>query len=149
MITLAIALIGVAVGFIGWFRPVPHHDQPGPKPTYTDQQVASAKAKVCAAVGKLDRAVSVGNAEPKGSDALVAAINTRQIFDVFSRNLLATLADEPATPADLAAAVRAQADTLEQIVIEYQDGFGTSDPEVHPLVDANSASANKIRQLCK
>jgi hypothetical protein len=48
LITLAIALIGVAVGFVGWFRPAPHHDQPPspPKPSYTDQQVATAKAKV-------------------------------------------------------------------------------------------------------
>jgi hypothetical protein len=148
-IALAIALVALTVSLVGWFRPAPHNTQPPPKPTYTDQQVADAKAKVCAVFGQLDRAVVVGNGEPRGSDALVAAINTRQIFDVFSRNLLATLAEEPATPADLAAAVRTQADTLEQIVIEYQDGFGTSDPQVRPLVDANSASADKIRQLCK
>ncbi len=59
LITLAIALIGVAVGFVGWFRPVPHHDQPPPKPTYTEQQTADAKAKVCAAFGQVDRALGV------------------------------------------------------------------------------------------
>jgi hypothetical protein len=146
---LAIALIALAVGLVGWFRPVPHNSQPPPKPTYTQPQIADAKAKVCAAFAKLDRAVGVLKALPNGSDSLVAAIDTRQVFDVFSRYLLATLAEEQATPADLAAAVREQASTLEDVVIGYQDGFGTSDPELRPVVDANSASADTIRQLCK
>ena len=148
-IAIAIALIGVAVGFVGWFRPTPHNNQPPPKPTYTAQQTADAKAKVCAAFGKLDRAVGVGNALPRGSDTVVAAINSRQIFDVFSRYLLATLAEEPATPADLAAAVRKQASALEEVVIAYQEGFSNSDPEMQPVVDANSAAADTIQQLCK
>jgi hypothetical protein len=145
---LLIALIALAVGLVGWFRPVPHNNEPPPKPAYTQQQVADAKAKVCAAVGKLDRAVSVGNGLPKGNDPLVASINTRQIFDVFSRHLLATLAEEPATPADLATAVRKEADTLAEVVIGYEDGLGTSDPELKPVVDANSAAADTVRQLC-
>jgi len=148
-VTLAIALIGVAVGFVGWFRPVPHNNPPPPKPTYTAQQTADAKAKVCAVFGKLDRAVGVLKALPNGRDELVAAIDTRQVFDVFGRHLLATLTEEPATPTDLATAVREQATTLEEVVIGYQDGLGTSDPELRPVVDANSASADTIRQLCK
>jgi hypothetical protein len=145
---LAIALIALAVGLAGWFRPVPHNNQPPPKPTYTEQQAADARAKVCTAVGQFDRAVSVGNALPKGSDPLVAAINTRQIFDVFSRHLLETLTEEPATPSDLATAVRTEASTLREVVIAYQDGLGTSDPALRPIVDASSAAADKIRQLC-
>jgi len=148
-IAIAIALIGVAVGFVGWFRPTPHNNQPPPKPTYSAQQTADAKAKVCAAVGKLDRAVSVAKGLPKGPDPLVASINVRQIFDVFSRHLLATLAEEPATPADLATAVRKQADTLAEVVIGYEDGFGTFDPELKPVVDANSAATDTTQRLCK
>ena len=149
LMTLAIALAGVAIGFVGWFRPVPHHDQPPSKHTYTDQQVAEAKAKVCAAFGKLDRAGGVNNALPRGSDPVVAAVNSRQIFDVFSRYLLATLAEEPATPADLATALREQARTLEEVVILDEEGFSNSDPELKSVVDANSASADTIRRLCK
>jgi hypothetical protein len=148
-IAIAIALIGVAVGFVGWFRPAPHNNQPSPKPTYTAQQTADAKAKICAAFAKLDRAGGVNNALPRGSDPVVAAVNSRQIFDVFSRYLSATLAEEPATPADLATAVRKQASTLEDVVIADEDGFSNSDPELRPLVNANSASADTIRQLCK
>jgi hypothetical protein len=104
---------------------------------------------VCAAFGKLDRAGGVLVALPKSSDELVGAINTRQVFDVFSRYLLATLAEEPATPADLATAVREQANTLEEVVIDYQEGYVKTDPEMRPAVDANSSSADTIRQLCK
>jgi hypothetical protein len=146
---LALALIALVVGLVGWFRPVPHNNQPPSKPTYTAQQTADAKAKVCAAFAKLDRAGGVNNALPRGSDPVVAAVNSRQIFDVFSRYLSATLAEEPATPSDLATAVREQATTLEQVVILDQEGFSNSDPELKPVVDANSASADTIRQLCK
>jgi len=146
---LAIALVALAVGVGAWFRPVPNTNQPPPKPTYTAQQTADAKAKVCDAVGKFNRAVSVGNGLPRGSDPVVAAINSRQIFDVFSRHLLATLAAEPATPSDLAAAVREEASTLEEVVIAYQDGLSNSDPELKPVLDASSAAADTIQKLCK
>ena len=64
---LAISLIALAVGAVGWFRPVLHNNQPPPKPAYTDQQTAQAKANVCAAFEKLERAVNVVNAVPEGT----------------------------------------------------------------------------------
>lgn len=148
-VALAVALIALAVGVVGWFHPAPDNNQSPPQPTYTEKQIADAKAKVCTAYGKLDRAVGVLNALPNGPDKLVAAINTRQVFDVFSRYLLAALAEEPATPPDLATAVRKDASSLEEAVIGYQDGFSNSDPEMRPVVDANSRAADTIRQLCK
>jgi hypothetical protein len=147
--SLLIALIALAVGIAAWFRPAPHNDQPPPKPAYTQQQIADAKAKVCTAFGNVDRAVGVANALPHGSDSLVAAINMRQVFDVGSRHLFATLAEEPATPADLESAVRKQASTLEEAVIDYQNGLSNSDPQMQPLVTANTETSNTIRQLCK
>jgi hypothetical protein len=146
---LAIALVALAVGIAALFRSTPHNDHASPTPTYTQQQIADAKAKVCAAVGKFNLAVSVGNSLPKSSDALVTDLNSRQIFDVFSRLFLATLTEEPATPADLATAVREQASALEEAVIAYQDGHGISDPEMRPILDASSAAADKTQQLCK
>jgi hypothetical protein len=146
---LAIALVALAVGLVGWFRPAPHTNPPPSNPTYTAQQTADAKAKVCGAVEKFNRAVSVNNALPRGNDPIVAAVNSRQIFDVFSRHLLATLAEEPATPADLATAVRELASTLEEAVIEYEDGLSNSDPEMRPNLDASSTAADTIQRLCK
>lgn len=146
---LAIALIALAIGLAAWFRATPHNNQPPPKAAYTQQQISDAKAKVCAAFEQVDRALGVANALPNGSDTLVTALNIRQVFDVGSRHLLATLAEEPATPPDLAAAVRNQAGTLEEAVIDYQDGFSNSDPQMRSVVDANTAATNTIRQLCK
>ncbi|HWF68984.1 MAG TPA: hypothetical protein VG187_05370 [Mycobacterium sp.] len=146
---LAIALIALAVGLVGWFRPAPHNNQPLPKPTYTEQQTADAKAKVCAAFGELDRAVGVLKALPHGTDPVVEAVNIRQVFDVFSRHFFATLSEEPATPADLATAMRKQASSLEELVIGYQDGFTSADPEMQPSLHVNDATADTIRQLCK
>ena len=146
---MAIAVIALAVGIVGWFRPATHNNQPPPKPTYTAEQTADAKAKICAAFGQVDRALGVANALPSGSDSLVTALNIRQVFDVGSRHLFATLAEEPAAPADLATAVRKQASTLEEAVIDYQIGLSNSDPDMQPVVEANTATAVTIRQLCK
>ena len=151
-IAIAIALIGVAVGFVGWFRPAPHTNQPPPEPTYTAQQTADAKAKICGAFGKVTRAVDVANRVPRGSDAtavLAAATTMRQAFDVGSRYLFVTLANEPATPADLAIATRKEASSLQEGVMGYLDGLTNSDPEMRPLVDANTEAAATIRGLCK
>lgn len=146
---LLIALIALAVGIAAWFRPASHSNQHPPKPAYTQQQIADAKSKVCAAFGKLDRASEMAKAQAIGSDQLAIDINTRQIFDVFSRYLRATLSEEPASPPDLANAVREQASTLEEAVIDYEVGLRKSDPEMKPLFDANNASADTIRRLCK
>jgi hypothetical protein len=151
---LLIALVSLAVGLAGWFRSAPHNDQSQvpPKPTYTDQQIADAKAHVCAAFGKVERAVDVAQALPGASDAtaqLVVATSTRQVFDVGSRYLLMKLAEESATPPDLATAVRKEAYSLQEGVIGYLDGLTNSDPDMRPLVDANTQAAATIRRLCK
>jgi hypothetical protein len=149
---IAIALIALAVSLVGWFRPAPHTNQLPPTPAYTEKQTADAKANVCAAFGKLQRAVEVAKAVPRGDDAngqLAAATTIRQVFDVFSRYLLATLAEEPAAPADLATAVRKEAHSLKEGVIGYLDGLTNSDPDMRPLVDANTEAAATTRQLCK
>ncbi len=127
---LAIALIALAVGLGGWFRPVPHNNQPPPKPTYTDQQIADAKAKVCAAFGKLDRAVGVLNARPKWrrrTAVLAVATSTRQVLDVFGGRYLSTHLDqEPATPTDLANRSSEAVECVsEAMVIGYLDGLIT------------------------
>jgi hypothetical protein len=151
-VAIAIALIGVAVGFVGWFRPVPQNNPPPLKAVYTAQQTADAKAHVCAAYSKFERALEVAKAAPRGNDEtahLAESTNLRQVFDVGSRYLATTLAEEPAAPADLAAAVRKEASSLRDGVMGYLDGLPNSDPQMKPLVDANSEASETIRELCK
>lgn len=149
---LAIALAALAVSVVGWFHPTPHNKQPPPKATYTHQEVNSAKANVCAAFGQVDRALGVaadlvGSSDPTA--VLAVATSTRQVLDFGNRYLLAKLAEEPATPSDLATALRKQADAYQKLVIGYLDGLHYGDRDIQPAADASVEAANTIKGLCK
>jgi hypothetical protein len=150
---LAIALIALAVGVVGWFHTTSHNNEPPPKPIYTDQQVASAKSDVCAAFDKIEHAVSVSDNERASSSdrasQLGAAALARQVLDFGSRYLLAKLADEPATPADLASAIRQEANAFQDLFIGYIDGVSISDPALQPAANANDEARTTIQRLCK
>ncbi len=151
-IAIAIALIGVAVGFIGWFRPAPHTNQPPPKPTYTAQQAADTKAKVCAAFGKVQHSRDLVQEQVGSSDhatQLGVAALTEIDLDFTNRYLLTTLAEEPATPPELAATVRKQADAFQEILINYLDGLYKSDPAMQPALNASDEATATIQRLCK
>ncbi len=105
--SLVIALLAIGLAIGSWFRPVPGTNAPPkpPTPTYTDQQVANAKASVCGAYQKVSHALSVANARNGGADptaGLAVATNTRQVLDAGGRYLLTKLTEETATPPDLA-----------------------------------------------
>ncbi|MGH8300133.1 MAG: hypothetical protein ACRET5_01550, partial [Steroidobacteraceae bacterium] len=140
---------GLAIGC--WFRPLPDN-KPAPAPTYTDQQVANAKASVCAAFAKVDHALDLADSEPVGSDRteqLAVAALSRIAFDAGSRYLLTTLAEEPATPPELATAVRNEANSLQELLIGFLGGIRNSDPAQQPAVNANNEATATIRRLCK
>jgi hypothetical protein len=149
---LAIALVALAVGLVGWFRPVPHNNQPSPKPTYTDQQVATAKANVCTAFGKIDRAVDLVQAQVGSNDHAtqvgVAAL-TEILLDFGSRYLSTALDEEPATPSELATAVRKKTNAYKEMLVNYLDGIHLSDQAMQPAVTASDQATDTIRQLCK
>jgi hypothetical protein len=151
-IAIAIALIGVAVGFVGWFRPAPHNNQPAPKPTYTAQETAEAKAHMCTAFGKVENALHLADARNGSNDptALLAlAEGAWQAFDTGSRYLLTKLAEEPAIPPELATAVRDQANAFQELLINYLDGLHNSDPAMQPAVKASDAATLTIQRLCR
>jgi hypothetical protein len=150
---LAIALIALSVGLAAWFRPLPRNDQTTAKPTYTDQQVASAKASVCNAFGQVSHGLNLADTESANSSdrgAKVAAVAlTRQVLDFGSRYLLEKIAEEPATPAALATAVRQQANAYQELLIGYINGAAATDPSLQPSLKASDDAADTIRQLCK
>ena len=149
---LAIALIALAVGVAAWFRSTPHNNQPPPKPAYTDQQVVNAKTNVCAAFEKVDHSLALAYARNGGSDPtaqLAVATSTQLTLDAGSRYLSVTLADEPATPADLATAVRKQTDAYQKALIGFLNGLTVSDPSQQPNVHASDEATTTIRQMCK
>jgi hypothetical protein len=144
-------LVTLGVAIVGWFRPLPNN-KPAPVPRYTDQQVADAKAHVCAAYEQVRKAGDVAGARNGGSDPtsiLAVATSTRQVLEVGSRYLTTKLETQPATPPDLAAAVRKLANVYQEMTIDYLDGLSNSDPELDPLLRAGDEAHSTIEKLCK
>jgi hypothetical protein len=144
----AITLIAVAAAVAAWLRPIPVAKPAAPQtPAFSEQQISDARAKVCAAYAEIHHAVDV-NAPRKGGDdptaQLAVATNMRQIYIAGSAYLLTKLADEPATPIDLATATSKVAKLFQALTIEGS----VSDPSVEAYNDVN-ATAETIQSLCK
>lgn len=149
--SLAIALVAIGLAIGCWVRPVSGAKAP-PTPTYTDQQVATAKAHVCAVFANVDHALAQAYARNGGGDPtaqLAVADGTQLALEAGSRYLSTTLAAEPATPADLADAIRTQAGAYQKALIGFLNGLAVSDPAQQPSVTASDDATMTIRGLCK
>ncbi|WIM87337.1 hypothetical protein PT015_21215 [Candidatus Mycobacterium wuenschmannii] len=143
-----VSLISVGAAVAAWLRPIPHETLAAPAaPTYTEQQIADAKSKVCAAYQKVRRA-SDANANRKGGDdptsQLAVAVNDRQIYVAGSAYLLTVLDDAPAAPGELSAAVRNLARLFQVITLN----FLASDASAPERTDADQATAS-IEGFCR
>ncbi len=147
-VMLLITLVAVSVAVAAWLRPIPHNTAATPPaPSYSDQQVADAKSKVCAAYARVRHTAEM-NANRTGGDdptaQLAVAVNERQIFVAGSAYLLTTLSEEPATPGELASAVRKLTD-LYQVIVLNGLASDPSDPEKKTALGVVST----IEDLCK
>jgi hypothetical protein len=143
-----ITLLAVGAAVAAWLRPIPHEPSAKPAaPSYSEQQVADAKSKVCAAIEKVKKANTMNSNRNGGDDPngqLLIAVNGRQVYVASSQYVLTTLADEPATPAELIAAGHRLANLYQVIAM---DGLA-SDPS-QAARDAASATGTSIDGLCK
>jgi len=147
LLVIALAALGLAIG--SWFRPVSNTKAPT-APNYTNQRVAEAKANVCAAFRTVHQAITVTNHREHGNDptsTLAAATSARQAFAAGSVYLMTSLSDEPATPPDLAHAVRGLATVFQQLTVTYLAEL--SDSALDPLLHAGDEATLTIEQLCK
>jgi hypothetical protein len=141
-------LVTLSVAIVGWFRPA--QPRPPSPPTYTAQQTADAKAKVCAAYDKVHSAVKGGASRDEGSDPtaqLAFALNGRQALLAGSEYLRTVLSAEPATPNDLATMLRKLTDVFQELVIDYLNGLNESQMQT-PLQAGNEATL-AIEGLCR
>ncbi len=147
-VMLLITLVAVGAAVAAWLRPIPRDTSATPpKPTYSEQEIAEAKSKVCAAYEKVHHASVTNSGRTGGNDPtaqLAVAINERQIYEAGSAYLFTTLANEPATPSDLAAATRKLADVFQVLTLDNL----ASDTAV-PEQDAANGTALAIQGLCK
>jgi hypothetical protein len=107
---------------------------------------------MCAAYQQVRKAGDVAGARNGGTDPtaiLAVATSTRQVLEVGSRYLITKLSEEPATPPDLAGAVRKLADAYQELTINYLDGLSNSDSELTPLLRAADEAHATIEKLCK
>jgi hypothetical protein len=141
-------LVTLVVAIVGWFRPAP--PQPPAVPTYSSQQVADARAAICTAYEQVRKAGDLAGARSGGTDPiglLAVATSSRQVFEAGSRYLSTKLADLPATPPDLAAAIRKLASVYQQLAIDYL--AEAPDSETDPLVRSGTDAHATIEGLCR
>lgn len=149
-LVIALAAVGVAIG--AWFSPL-RHNEPSPAPSppsFSDQQVTEAKAKVCAAYEQVHKAVLSNTGRSGGSDPtaqLAVAANARMALFDGGQYLLSRLTEEPATPPDLAKATRALVASYQQLAIDYM--ADATDREKEASGDAVNKAGTTVYQICK
>ena len=127
--------------------------RPAPAPSTAPasaEQTAQAKARACSAYTTVSTAVSLQAHANLGIELVAVqavAANARLAMGDGGSYLLAHL--DPATPPDLAAAMRSFADGLQDITMNALAGVTNDDPaQAARLRDAETASA-RVADLCK
>ena len=151
---LAVAVLAlVAFGLASWalLRPAGGSGS-ATAPTYTDVQRTDAKAKVCAAFATVRTGVSQntnlqapGGAEDIVGNLAVAANARLSLYDG-GQYLLARV--DPATPPDLATAVRSFGNTLMDIGAAATAGERNTDPKQAARLGDADAANRTIGGLC-
>lgn len=150
LVSLAIALVAIGVATAAWLRPVPPAYSPPPAPTYSSQQVADAKGRVCAAYERVHHAV-LANTGRSGDDdpasQLGLAANARIALFDSGVYLLQTLTREPAAPSALSEAAHALADSYQTLALAYM--AEATDAEIKSSRDAVEATGSKVNEICR
>lgn len=150
---LALAVVSLGVGIVGWFHRQPH-DKPSPAPsapTFTSQQISDAKENVCAA-HRIVRQAGVGcHRQIAGRVSgyrvgLIGIQHGRLALYSGGDYLLRRLTAEPATPAELRDAVRSLANALQELAVNYL--AGAPDSVVTPLRLALERDTRAVDPLC-
>lgn len=142
-------LVTLGVAIAGWFRPAPANKVPA-APRYTDQQMADAKAKVCSTYEQVRKAVVANTSRNGGDDptaTLAVAANARTALYDGGDYLSKTLAQEPATPPELAKAIQILVNSYQQLAIDYM--AEVPDSEQQSSRDAVSNAGTTVYGLCK
>lgn len=148
-VSIGIALVSVGIAIGAWFRPLPKNEPPA-APTYSSQQVADAKAKVCAAYRVVRKALAATGSRDGGTDptaTLAVATSSRQALAVGSQYLSSKLDEAPATAVDLANAVHKLAGLYREIAINYLAEVDEAD--IEPLRRAAEQPSLDIDRLCQ
>ena len=153
--TSLIALIALGVGLWARLQPAPAATI---SPHFSDQQVAEARGRACAAFNTvhaalsntLQNAMSVHNNPGSGSgrgEVHAASADARLAMADGATYLLSRL--EPATPAPLATEIHSFAENLQDIVMNGLGGISGTDPVQTARLRESDAQTTRIADLCK
>ncbi len=145
-IALLVAVIAVAVAVWALLRPLPASTPPAP----TSQQSADAKGRACNAYHTVTAAVSLQTHADLGPDPVAlqaVAANARLAMSTGASYLLART--DPATPAELAAAIRSFAANLQDISMNALAGVPNDDLAQAARLHDGEATSARIGDLCK
>jgi hypothetical protein len=141
-------LVAVGVAVVGWLRP--GWAKAPATPTYSDQQVAAAKAKVCGAYDRVHHAVLANTGREGGTDpALLLGVAANARIALFDSGIYLdkVLAQAPATPTDLADATRALASAYQELALDYMAEATESDVQSASQVIEKTGST--VQEKCK
>jgi hypothetical protein len=77
------------------------------------------------------------------------ATAVRQVLDFGNRYFLGELAKEPATPPDLAEAMRTLASSYRETTLGLLDGLTNTDAELKPTLSAGDEAMLTVQRLCR
>ncbi|SPM36386.1 hypothetical protein MRAB57_4227 [Mycobacterium rhizamassiliense] len=124
--------------------------KPPTAPAYSAQQIADAKKKVCAEYQKVHTAIKASTGRDMGADPTaqqVYGLTGRQALLAGSEHLRTVLSSEPATPEEIATAIRKLTGLFQELTIDYLNSMPDSDME--PTVHAADETTLAIEGLCK
>jgi hypothetical protein len=144
---IALALALIAIGIAVWaLVAVPKSASAKP----TGQQTADAKNRACTAYTTVRKAVVLQTHSDLGTgpvEVATVAANARLAMSSGGSYLLARL--DPATPDDLATAIRSFASDLQDISMYAQAGLGSNDPAQAGRLRDGETDSGRVAGLCK
>jgi hypothetical protein len=149
---VALVLSVVAIGLAAWtaLRPTASGSN---EPTYTTAQQSDAKTAICAATDLVRRGVSLNtNLQIPGGEgdvagSLAVAANARVSLSDGGQYLITRL--DPATPTELADAVKQFANTLLDIGAAATAGSPNTDPDQAARLRTADTQNNAVIERCK
>ncbi len=143
-LALAVALLSTGLSAAALVRTLDRD------PAYSDEQRSTATARVCTAFDTVRAGVATNTnvtAPDDISGSLAAAANARLALSDGGLYLLARL--DPATPADLADAVRTFADALLDIGAAATAGAPNTDPAQAKRLEAAESASAAVSNRCR
>jgi len=143
-----VAFLACILGVIGWFRPVA--PDPVAAPSYSDEEVAAATAKVCAAFEEAWTAISVTSQAEAGDDTALEygyAANAR--LAVLAGGMYLRDKLDPAVPVSLDTQFSKFSDSLVAMTVLALTGTPKYDSEYRELKESVVKQRDLLKDRCR